>query len=255
MARKKNPGSSTRRWHRGIGVGASLFVVFLVVSGLTLNHAHQLGLDQKHIAPTWLLRWYGLAPPENIRSFAIGERWLSSVGSQLYLDGYPVTSAPHAIGAVAFNDWVVAAAAEELLMISEAGELIERTAWEAAARGPIEAIGFDIAGSVVVESSGTYWRADKELIDWEAAGNTLESVEWSRPEDAPADLRQRIIGHYNGEGLSLERLLLDIHSGRIFGRVGMLVYDLLALVLGFSAVSGLVLWWRTRGNGQNGRYR
>jgi len=54
----------------------------------------------------------------------------------------------------------------------------------------------------------------------------------------------------------MERLLLDFHSGRIFGPVGVLVYDLLALAVGFMAISGLVLWFRGRrngnGNGKNG---
>jgi len=46
-------------------------------------------------------------------------------------------------------------------------------------------------------------------------------------------------------------VLLDLHSGRIFGPVGVLVYDLLALTLGFLAISGLVLWFRGRRNGKS----
>ncbi len=63
-------------------------------------------------------------------------------------------------------------------------------------------------------------------------------------------LQQAITRVYRGEGLSLERLLLDLHSGRIFGSIGVLVYDLLALALGFLSISGLVLWFRSRRNGK-----
>ncbi len=48
----------------------------------------------------------------------------------------------------------------------------------------------------------------------------------------------------------MERVLLDLHSGRIFGPVGVLVYDLLALALGFLSISGLLLWFRGRRNGK-----
>ena len=62
-------------------------------------------------------------------------------------------------------------------------------------------------------------------------------------------MRQNILRQYRGHGLSLERLLLDFHSGRIFGPAGVVIYDLLALVLGFLAISGLVLFLRGRRNG------
>ena len=35
------------------------------------------------------------------------------------------------------------------------------------------------------------------------------------------------------------------HSGRIFSSAGVIIYDLLALILGSLATSGLVLWFRS----------
>ena len=254
MARKKTQSSSTRRWHRAIGVGASVFVVFLVISGLMLNHAQQLGLDQRHVAPAWLLNWYGLAGPGQLRSFAIDGRWLSFAGSELYLDGKPVATAPGGVGAVAFGDWLVAAGRNELLLFDHGGELIERLPWEIRGAGAVEALGRTEHGAVVVRSAGKFWQADAEMLNWSPLEAAPAATAWSIAANAPAALQQAIQQQYRGNGLSLERLLLDIHSGRIFGWVGLLVYDLLALILGFSALSGLVLWWRTRGNGQaNGR--
>lgn len=252
--KKKTPGSSARRWHRGIGVGASLFVVFLVITGLILNHAHQLGLDQQHVSPRWLLRWYGMGDAEASRNFAADGQWLSFAGSQLYLDGKAVTTVTRGVGAVEYGDWLVAAGEKELLLLNRGGELIERLPWEFSGGAGIEAIGHDKNGALVVKSRGKAWVADGELLNWFEPTGLVPAVKWSSPEDAPAHLQQAIASHYRGKGPSLERLLLDLHSGRIFGRLGMLVYDLLALVLGFSALSGLVLWWRTRGNGKsNGR--
>jgi len=255
MARRKTSGSSARRWHRGIGVGASLFIVFLVATGLTLNHAHQLGLDRQHIAPAWLLDWYGMSEPESLRSFSVNGHWLTFAGSQLYLDGRPATVATGGVGAVSSGDWLVAAGKDELLLLNGAGELIERLRPELAGTGIVDAIGSDTNGTVVVKSGSRIWVADSDLLDWVERQRPPAAIQWSSPSDEPAHVRQAIVRHYNGGGLSLERLLLDLHSGRIFGRFGVLIYDLLALVLGFSAVSGLLLWWRTRKNGQNGRSR
>ncbi len=251
MARNKVHGSSTRRWHRYIGLGASVFVLFLVISGLGLNHAHQLGLDQRHVAPRWLLHWYGLGEPEQLISFAVGDRWLSFAGSQLYLDDHPVATASRGVGAISFGDWLVAAGEEELLLLDRDGKLVEKLPWKPIGAGPVEAVGNAENGFVVVESAGKVWLADDELLHWSALEAPLAGTVWSTAEAPPVAVRQAILRQYSGKGLSLERLLLDVHSGRIFGWVGLLVYDLLALILGFSALSGLVLWWRTRGNGQS----
>jgi uncharacterized iron-regulated membrane protein len=51
----------------------------------------------------------------------------------------------------------------------------------------------------------------------------------------------------------MEQLFLDLHSGRIFGTAGTLIYDLLALVVGFLAISGVVLWFRGLRNGKKKR--
>jgi uncharacterized iron-regulated membrane protein len=48
----------------------------------------------------------------------------------------------------------------------------------------------------------------------------------------------------------MERLILDLHSGRIFGPVGILIYDLLAVIVGFLAISGVIFWFRGRRNGK-----
>ena len=55
---------------------------------------------------------------------------------------------------------------------------------------------------------------------------------------------------YLGEGPSLERVLLDFHSGRIFGPVGIVVYDLLALMVLVLSISGLIIWVRGKRNGK-----
>jgi hypothetical protein len=71
---------------------------------------------------------------------------------------------------------------------------------------------------------------------------------WAAPGVAPDTLQQAIARHYRGSGPSLERFLLDLHSGRIFGSVGILIYDLLALAIAFLALSGLLLWVRGKRN-------
>jgi len=246
----KQQGSGTRRWHRSIGVSTSLFVVLIVISGLALNHTHKLGLDKYHISHPSLLSWYGLKEPGQLQSFAVGKHWLTFAGSQLYLNDKHISPVTNAVGAVSIANMLIAASSDELLLLDHDGSVLERLPWGPPMSGPFEAIGLLANGLVAVKSMNQLWVADEEFLSWQPIEYTSTIPAWSVPGSAPVALHQSITQQYRGDGLSLERLLLDLHSGRIFGSIGILVYDLLALAVGFLAISGLVLWLRGRRNGK-----
>ncbi len=253
MARKKSQNSLVRRFHRSLGAGTAVFTIFMVLSGLAINHSNGLGLDQRHVSQPFVLDWYGLEEPEHISNFALGTDWLSFAGSQLYLNGNAVSGISNGVGAVSSHGMLVAAGSKELLLLDHEGKLIERLPWGPPGAGPIELIGL-LAGDVVVKSGDQLWLADADLLNWRQAEDTRVSPVWALSGPAPKALQQAITRQYRGDGLSLERVLLDLHSGRIFGSVGIFVYDLLALAVAFLAISGLVFWVRGRRNGkQNGK--
>lgn len=251
MARKRRPSSTMRRLHRSFGAGAAIFVFFMVLSGLVINHSNDLGLDRQSVSQPFLLNWYGLGKPENINSFAIGHDWLSFAGSQLYLNDKPVETLSDGVGVVSNGELFIAAGNDELLLLDLDGNLVERILWASIEAAPIESVGLHANTIVAVKSDGRIWLADADLLKWRPAEEAMSTPRWSLSESAPEKLQQAITRSYRGEGLSLERLLLDLHSGRIFGSIGVLIYDLLALVLGFLSISGLVLWFRSRRNGKS----
>jgi hypothetical protein len=251
MARKKPGASVTRRLHRTLGAGAAAFLIFMAISGMAINHSNSMGLDQRHISQPFLLSWYGLNEPEQINSFALDNEWLSFAGSQLYLNGKPVSSLSNGIGAVSSNELIIAAGSDELLLLDPAGQLIERQTWNPPGATSIESIGLLPGNRVVVKSANRLWLADADLLSWQPTGDAITTPAWSLSERAPVHIRDAIMRQYRGEGPSLERVLLDFHSGRIFGPIGILVYDLLALALLFISISGLMMWLRGKRNGKS----
>jgi hypothetical protein len=256
MARKNRQASTARRLHRSLGAGLSVFIIFMVLTGLAINHSVGLGLDQRHVSQPYLLDWYGLAGPDKIQSFEVGKDWLSFAGSQVYLNNTHVATLSDGLGAVSSGDLLIAAGSDELLLIDRNGRLIERQAWDQPDAGSIDSIGLLAGGHVVVKTLGQIWIADTQLLRWKPVDDKTGSPEWSYSVTIPVNIQQSISQQYVGNGLSLERVLLDLHSGRIFGSIGSLIYDLLALAVGFLAISGLVFWLRGRGNGKRtGRHK
>ena len=244
--------------HRSLGALAAVFVIFMVLSGLAINHSAGLNLGERTVSTSFLLDHYGLEAPQNIRSFSVGDDWLSFAGSQVYLNQNNVSSLGHGIGAVSNGFIIVVAGTDELLLLDHQGTLIERISWQLPLTGSdaysgaasIESIGLFAGNRVIVKSAGKRWLADEELLDWQNAEQLNAEISWAAPAVTPETLRSAIISGYRGEGLSMERLLLDFHSGRVFGPIGILVYDLLALIIGGLAISGLVFWVQGRRNGR-----
>ena len=250
MNRKKRRASLIRRLHRSLGAAAAVFILFMVLSGMVINHSNGLGLDQRHVSQPYLLSWYGLDAPDQIHSFAAGGNWISFAGSQLFLDDSHISSVSNGAGAVFSNNMLIAASSDELLLLDTSGQLIERQPWGPPEAGPIESIGLLPDGTVVVKSTDRIWLADAELLSWQVVKETISNPTWSVSGPTPPHLIQTITQQYRGEGLSIERLLLDFHSGHIFGPIGVFIYDLLALAVGFLSISGLILWIRGRRNGK-----
>lgn len=248
MAGRKRKSSLTRRLHRSFGAFAAVFVLLMVVSGITINHSNDLGLDQRPVSQPLLLDWYGLEEPAFIYSYAADNHWLSFAGSQLYFNGESVSAISNGIGAIASGELLIAAGSDELLLLDADGRLVERVAWADA--GPVEAIGSLPNGMVAVKSMQQVWLSNTDLINWKKLNDSTLRPQWSLSTPAPEEIQQAIKQHYRGDKLNLEQLLLDLHSGRIFGTIGILIYDLLALAVGFLAISGMILWLRGKRNGK-----
>jgi len=227
-----------RRWHARIGFAAMLFFLILAVTGLVLNHGQGLGLDGRFVHAEWLARWYGIKsePPRQV--FRSGHHVLIAANGRWLLDGRTSgEELPQPVGVVEFADIFVVASDGALYVFRENGELIEKLGPSALPGSPVLAIGSSVLGIVLRTSSGMFASAD--TVSWRPA--LRQTVRWS----APAELsisEQRAHEEALAPGISVQRLLLDVHSGRFAGRHGPLVVDLLGLLLAILSLTGAWLF-------------
>jgi hypothetical protein len=241
-ARAGNATQGLIVWHRRLGIAVALIVLLLAVTGLLLNHTHRLGLDNTHVTASWLLRWYGYPPVEMV-SHRVGERWITWTGRRLYLQDKPVMETDGApVGAVAAGNRVIVVAFPDLLVLLDPdGKIMERLGRESLPGG-LRRIGASGERIVAATAAGQAV-ADADLVTWQPS---QAAARWSTPQEAPAALRERLLSAERGPGLSAERVLQDVHSGRIFGRWGPWVMDAAAILFVILAVTGITCWWARR---------
>jgi hypothetical protein len=227
-----------RRWHARIGFAAMLFFLILAVTGLMLNHGEGLGLDGRYVRAGWLARWYGIQSEPLRQAFRSGHHVLIAANGRWLLDGrISGEQLPQPVGLVELADIFVVASDAALYVYRSDGELIEKLGPGALPGAPVRAIGSSERGMVLRTASGIFTSADALL--WRPASRG--SVLWSVPSELSVAERRAYEGAL-APGISVQHLLLDLHSGRFAGRHGPLVVDLLALLLAVLSLTGAWLF-------------
>jgi len=255
---RRRPGISRRgratllALHRQLGIVAALIVVALTITGLLINHAPALGLDQSMVAQSWILRLYNPNAAPQVHAFRAGETWAVWANGNVLLAGEQtaeVDAAP--VGLADAGPVLVMAFPEQALVAMPDGRLVEALG-AAALPGRVEAIaGRDDGRGVVVRTPEGCFHSDAAVVNWEPGDC---AAAWSTPRPLPDAQRARLGDRLGGADIPWERVLLDLHSGRLFGRVGVWIVDLTGIALLILAGTGAVNWWTGRQGRRKGRY-
>ena len=232
-------------WHRYIGISTAIFVIVLSFTGLVLNHTDELELDAVYVQSEALLDWYGIDTPEDLNSHTSGLISITAVNDQIFWGNKRLAhiSAPLAV-MLTYSDLVVIASGGALSLFTPDGELVEKLDNVVGVPTGILAIGITPQALLAVKTARGIYLTDENLLEWSRAVNP--DVAWSVAAPTKPSLIEDLKKAYRGTGLPIERIMLDLHSGRILGRAGIYIMDAAATGFLLLAVSGIWLWIRRR---------
>ena len=224
-----------------------LIIVWLAFSGVLLNHTDRLGLADIDVKAPWLLNYYGLSSGTIAYGYPMDGAWLAKLNEGYYCDGKLIVADYGAlVGGLVLPDLYLIATVGTLVLVDKQGDVLEILNELHGLSGRFEKIGM-LNGQPVLRSSFADFVGTPDGSDWQAVPVRIKKpISWSELESLSADTRAIIGGFDVGEGvsISLEKLVLDLHSGRLFGEGGWLLLDLFALLLCLGAVTGFVIWLR-----------
>jgi hypothetical protein len=225
--------------HRKLGVVVAFFLVLLAGSGILLNHSEDLDLVNKPVYRSVSSFLYGGDSVKDMEGWQIEQRWFYLANKQLYLESRQVGfCGEKLVGVVVSVDSFIALCDEVVMLLDPEGELIETTATGAGVPVGVTRIG--LSGEEVIlkthedsmlslntdllEASG--WQGDEKQVRWSSPVQLPER--WSIPATAPE--------------FHLERLILDIHSGRILGSWRKAFMDFVGALMVLLALGGIIMW-------------
>ena len=231
-----------QKWHKKIGVYVAIFVIFLAISGIALNHSEKFKLNTTFIKMEWLLDLYQIGPASEPIGYLSSNNWVVQVGKRIYFNNKEIINDTNElVGMVRINNTYVIAYDGKLMLLNKKGEILELLTGAEGVPAGMTKIGYDEQYNIVIKSAHGYYRANLDILQW--SEYDFINANWSSTSKITEPLKANILEKYRGTGLTVERTLLDLHSGRIFGKWGVYFVDLIAVLFVFIALTGFWMWY------------
>jgi|TARA_B110000091_G_scaffold109981_1_gene119260 uncharacterized iron-regulated membrane protein len=230
-----------RAWHRRLGIIAAFFLIFLSLSGIALNHTELLSLGHQKVNIGWLQDHYGIKAPDRVNFYNNNELivtdklvWLKD---RLLMEvSEPVMSAGK------FQQFIVVASEQQLFVFTQQGELVDKLGTLSGLPSNINAMSISPT-TIIINTDNGYYQSDSDLFEWQSI-STIVEPKWINETQATAEQKISATSQYKAQFLTWERIIVDTHSGRFFGLLGVLFMDVVAILLILLSVSGLYIWLR-----------
>lgn len=246
---KMNVSMLLRKWHQRIGLFAFIFMGWLGFSGVLLNQSVSMGLDAIRVNSIALMSLYGLHAeiPEN--GYRSGEHWLVTTTENTVLDDIALAQhIPSPLGFVdvknGLGETLYVATNDKLTLLSTEGVVIEEQSGFMLPVGHIRNLGlYEQGGESYLALQGENTYITEDGLTWNEFDKP-DQVRWSAletlSEGAKADVEP-----YAHPTVALEQVLIDLHSGRLFGSFGSTLINLVGVAAVLLSISGVWMTWRT----------
>jgi len=237
--------SHLREWHRRLGISAAVFILLLSFSGLILNHSDDMGLPNKAVNTAILLDLYHIQNPTSIISFQVGSAFLVQTDTELWLDNkWLGTERDSLKSAVLYQNFILAIIGESLYIYTPRGDFVDKMDSSLGLPKNMDSLAL-YQQKIVVRSDDHYWQSDEELTQWTVLSPSMlltPPLEWNHKINLAVSKKNQFQHQYRAKLLNLERVVLDFHSGRLIGKLGVFFSDIVAILLVLLSVSGIYFW-------------
>jgi len=231
--------------HQKIGLSAIIILIILSVTGIALNHTEFFSLKKQTVTQQWLYSWYGLKIPELKQQASLetgGQTksetlWASQFDTDIWVNEKRVTQGELiGLGVTSFGYALVLK--QNTLLLSPELELIDML------NNPnAERVSIKTQKPLVLAINNELWQLNPELTDWiRSDQTTTDQMPAKQNQLLPSEIKEKIENNYYQQGLNWERVMLDLHSGRLFGPIGVFIVDIFALLLIVLSISGYYIY-------------
>ena len=232
--------------HRWAGIVLLLPLVVACVTGMILNHTVDLDLSNRHTSAQWIQKRYGMNLEGEPVAYGLeGKAYAAIWDGQIFYNSSIIDDSAPLVGAVPLRDGTAVVTASTVHYYGLDGELIETISSTSLPATPISRAGRTHDLTLVFETPTDTFTGDENLISFAASPEGQETT-WSTVVTPSESDMKAWKTAYSGDGVPLDRVILDIHSGRFFGTIGKWIYDITVIGVLILSATGFVLFLKSR---------
>lgn len=229
-------------WHRYIGLFAAIFIILISITGIALNHTDTLNLSATYLKTPMLLDHYNIQTPRNIQHFKTNQHAVIQADDMIFIDQQLVYSTNNKlIGSVPFGDFLIVSLSNKLLLFDQQHQLVETLGEADHVPTNIRRIGLNSDQQVFLAANRQTYHLNS-MFNTQAFSGPQTGIIWSQETALTEQLKVRAQQVYRSNIISLEGFLLDIHSGRFFGHLGIIFFDIISILLMILSITGVLIW-------------
>ncbi|MDP4625018.1 MAG: PepSY domain-containing protein [Akkermansiaceae bacterium] len=241
---------TNKRWnrtlHRWSGIILLVPLVVACVTGMILNHTVDLDLSNRHTTNDWIQSSYGMSLNGEPQAYGLdGKAYAASWDGNIFHRTSIVDDKDRLIGAVPLRDGTAVVTSAAVHYYGLDGDLIETLDSISLPAVPISRAGRTQDLTLVLETASGTFSSDENLLSFTESQETQET-NWSTLVTPSASDLKAWKTTFSGDGIPLDRVILDVHSGRFFGTIGKWIYDITVIGVLILSATGFVLFLKTR---------
>ena len=246
MAEPQKKKRWSRTVHRWSGILLLVPLTIACVTGLILNHTVDLNLSNRLVTSPWIETRYGMSLEGKPEALGLdGKAFAATWDGKIFHRKNIISDSSALVGAVPLRDGTAIVTNSAVHYFGLDGELIETLDSTSLPATPIAKAGRTTDFTLVLETVSGTFTSDANLLHF-TESPAAQETNWSSPVTPSASDLKTWKNAFSGDGIPLDRVILDLHSGRLFGTIGKWIYDLTVIGVLVLSATGFVLFLRTR---------
>ena len=235
-----------RKLHKYIGFTFSIFILHLTITGILLTYPKLFNVNEKYTNNFYLLKKYNMQTYQDVMQFNHSKKEIITINKSLYLDRKFIdNNKEETISAIYnINNKILYVLNKSEIIIYEF-ELIEDTLeikdilYLSNSENFIQ-IGIDQKYNLFLKNNKYEYIIDKENTYKKVVKLLSNKIVWSKGNIVNKDIAKVYLKIHQGNGVSILRILTELHNGKFFGSIFTFILFIASLSLIFLTISSFI---------------
>ena len=235
-----------RKLHKYLGFAFSLFILHLTVTGILLTYPKTFNIEETYISNFFILKKYNMDTHKEVYGLSNIEDEVVIIKNNIYVNSKFVDK---------FSDEIINILYQKkenkIIVLSKSiigiyffenidGELEINDIISFRKNKKIKHLGLNLSDDIVfLKNDNEYYNLDNNYL-LKLTNEKDKNIKWSNISKIDKKLAKYYLNIHQGKGVSLTRILTELHNGKFFGSIFTLILFFSSLSLIFLTLSSFI---------------